>query len=105
MHFWYCRVLLKWWAQYVESTRNMELAMKYYEEAKDYVSTVRILCFLENTEQAAEIANSTEDPAACYHLARHYESIGQIENAVHFYTKSKVYANAIRVCKVRSVPT
>ena len=78
----------------------MDLAMKYYEEAGDYVSTVRILCFLDKTDRAAEIANSTENPAACYHLARHYESTGQIETAVHFYTKSKVYANAIRVCKV-----
>lgn len=91
---------MKWWAQYVESTRNMELAMKYYEEAKDYLSTVRILCFLQNTKRAAEVADRSSDSAACYHLARHYESIGQIENAVNFFIKSNAYANAIRICKV-----
>lgn len=91
---------MKWWAQYVESTRNMELAMKYYEEAKDYLSVVRILCFLENSDQATEIANRSNDPAACYHLARHYENLGQIEKAVHFFIKSNASTNAIRICKV-----
>ncbi|XP_065211838.1 intraflagellar transport protein 140 homolog [Planococcus citri] len=91
--------LMKWWAQYVESTRNMELAMKYYEEAKDYYSIVRIHCFLQNIEQAAEVADTSNDPAACYHLARHYESVGQTENAVNFFLKSNGYANAIRICK------
>lgn len=78
----------------------MELAMKYYEEAKDYLSTVRILCFLQNTEQAAIVADKSNDSAACYHLARHYESIGQIENAVNFFMKSNAYGNAARICKV-----
>lgn len=91
---------MKWWAQYVESTRNMELAMKYYEEAKDHLSTVRILCFLQNTDQAARVADKSRDSAACYHLARHYENLGQIENAVNFFLKSNAYANAIRICKV-----
>lgn len=91
---------MKWWAQYVESTRNMELAMKYYEAAKDYLSIVRIHCFLQNIERAAEVADASNDSAACYHLARHYESVGQVENAVNFFLKSNAYANAIRICKV-----
>ena len=78
----------------------MELALKYYEEAKDYWSMVRILCFLENPEQAMVVANSSNDPAACYQLARYYENMNQIENAVEFFIKSHVYANAIRICKV-----
>lgn len=95
-------VLMKWWAQYVESTNNMELALKYYQMADDYLSIVRILCFLDNVEQAAEIADTSQHPAACHHLARHYENMGHTENAVKFYVKSKVYGNAIRICKVRS---
>lgn len=78
----------------------MDLALKYYEDAKDYLSKVRILCFLENTDQAAAVANVSGDAAACYHLARHYENLGQIENAVHFFMKSNVYTNAVRICKV-----
>lgn len=92
--------MLKWFAEYVESTGNIELAVKYFEEAKDYLSAVRLLCFLENTEQAVVVADSSNDPAACYRLARHYDSKEQFENAVNFYLKSSVYTSAIRICKV-----
>jgi hypothetical protein len=91
---------MKWRGQYVESTQNMELALKFHEESKDYWSIVRVLCFLENPEQAAVVANSSNDPAACYEMARYYDKIGQIENAVDFFVKSNVYSNAIRICKV-----
>ena len=39
------KALLKWWAQYQESTGNMESALKYYAAADDQISLVRVYCF------------------------------------------------------------
>ena len=64
----------------------MELALQYYGLAEDYLSLVRVHCYCENLEKAAEIANSSGDKAACYHLARQYENIDNINEAVHFFT-------------------
>lgn len=51
--------------------------------------------------QASDIANETGDRAASYHLARHYESREDTNQAVHFYTRAQAYNNAIRLCKVK----
>ncbi|XP_030068388.1 intraflagellar transport protein 140 homolog [Microcaecilia unicolor] len=91
--------LWKWWAQYLESQNNMDLALQYYELAQDYLSLVRVYCFQGNIQRAAEIANETGNWAASYHLARQYESMEEVKQAVHFYTRAQAYNNAIRLCK------
>lgn len=78
----------------------MELALKYYEEAGDHLSMVRVLCFQEDYERAAQVASESSNRAACYHLARQYEAIDDIQLAVQFFTRAQAYANAIRICKV-----
>lgn len=50
--------------------------------------------------QATEVANTTGDKAACYHLARHFENDGDVNSAVHFFTKAHAYSSAIRLAKV-----
>ena len=89
----------RWWAQYMESTGEMETALHFYTLAKDYLSLVRVYCYCDNLEKAAEIASQTGDRAACYHLARQYENIDNISEAVHFFTRAQAYSNAIRICK------
>lgn len=84
----------------MESIGNMDQAVQYYEEAKDYFSLVRVLCFQENLPRASEIASATGDRAACYHLARQYEAMGKINEAIHFFSRAQAYGNAIRICKV-----
>ncbi|KAM9305481.1 intraflagellar transport protein 140 homolog [Gastrophryne carolinensis] len=91
--------LWKWWAQYLESQSDLDAALKYYEMAQDYLSLVRVHCFLKNIQKAAEIANETGNLAASYHLARQYESQEDLKQAVHFYTRAQAYNNAIRLCK------
>ena len=91
--------LKRWWAQYMESTGEMELALQYYEMAEDYLSLVRVYSYCDNLEKAAEIANMSGDKAACYHLARQYENIDNIAEAIHFFSKAQAYSNAIRICK------
>ncbi|KAJ8245793.1 hypothetical protein GJAV_G00260380 [Gymnothorax javanicus] len=91
--------LYKWWAQYLESQSDMESALRYYEYAQDFLSLVRVHCYLGNIQKAAEIANETGNRAASYHLARQYESQEEIKQSVHFYTRAQAYNNAIRLCK------
>ncbi|XP_041362442.1 intraflagellar transport protein 140 homolog [Gigantopelta aegis] len=91
--------LRKWWAQYLESNGDMEAALQYYEEAQDYMSLVRVYCFCNNMEKAAEVCNETGDRAACYYLARQYENQNQIKEAIHFFTRAQAFGGAIRLCK------
>ncbi|XP_034564169.1 intraflagellar transport protein 140 homolog [Notolabrus celidotus] len=91
--------IYKWWAQYLESQLDMDSALLFYERAQDYLSLVRVYCYMENIQKASEIANDTGDRAASYHLARHYEGHDDIKQAVHFYTRAQAYNNAIRLCK------
>lgn len=48
---------------------------------------VRINCFFNNVDTAMEIANDVGDRAACFHLARHLESIDRPSDSVHFFSK------------------
>ncbi|KAL0984320.1 hypothetical protein UPYG_G00139910 [Umbra pygmaea] len=91
--------IYKWWAQYLESQSDMESALRYYEYAEDFLSLVRVHCYLGNVQKASEIANDTGNRAASYHLARQYESQEEIKQSVHFYTRAQAYNNAIRLCK------
>ncbi|KAJ8978265.1 hypothetical protein NQ317_012623 [Molorchus minor] len=91
--------LLKWWGQYVESQGDMRLALKIYSNAGDVYSQVRVLCFLGEESAASALARSNSDKAAYYHMARYYETIGNYEEAINFFTKATAYCNAVRLCK------
>ncbi|XP_055586637.1 intraflagellar transport protein 140 homolog [Uranotaenia lowii] len=91
--------LLKWWAQYIESSGDMEGAFKIYQKSEDWFSQVRILCFIGQVGKADEIARTSGDRAACYHLARYYENSGKVAEAIQFYTRAQTYGNAVRICK------
>ncbi|KAF4520566.1 hypothetical protein B566_EDAN011119 [Ephemera danica] len=91
--------MLKWWAQYLESTGDMEGALKYYEIAGDTLALVRVHCYCENYDLASKVASETGDKAACYHLARQLENSDNIMLSIQFFTKAQAYGNAIRLCK------
>lgn len=91
--------LLNWWAQYVESTGDIEGALEVYQRADDWYAQVRLLCFTGQLARADALAKQCGDRAACYHLARHYENIGRIPEAIQFYTKAQTFGNAVRICK------
>ncbi|XP_043081946.1 intraflagellar transport protein 140 homolog isoform X2 [Puntigrus tetrazona] len=91
--------LYKWWGHYLESQSDMEAALHYYDLAQDYLSQVRVHCYLGNIQKASEIANETGNRAASYHVARQYEGQDEISQSVHFYTRAQAYNNAIRLCK------
>lgn len=54
-HFICCmhRTLRKWWAQYMESTGEMETALHFYEAAQDFLSLVRVYCYCGNIEKVS----------------------------------------------------
>ncbi|XP_058128207.1 intraflagellar transport protein 140 homolog [Anopheles ziemanni] len=91
--------LLRWWAQYVESSGDMEGAFKIYQRSEDWFAQVRILCFIGQVGRADEIARTSGDRAACYHLGRYYENSGKFAEAIGFYTRAQTYGNAVRICK------
>lgn len=95
------RSLLNWWAQYVESTGDMDAALKVYQRAENYHSQVRLLCYMGQLAKADALAKQCGDRAACYHLARHYENIERIQDAIQFYIQAQTYGNAVRICKER----
>ncbi|VDP24836.1 unnamed protein product [Onchocerca flexuosa] len=53
-----------------------------------------------NYLQAVEIANSSDDKASCYHLGRYFETHGDPNMAVTFFTKAHAYSNALRLARV-----
>lgn len=65
---------------------------------------MRILCFLGDITRADSIARESNDKSACYHLARHYENTGKIQEAIQFYTRAQTYSNAVRICKEHNLP-
>ncbi|XP_044589157.1 intraflagellar transport protein 140 homolog isoform X2 [Cotesia glomerata] len=88
-----------WYAQYIESTGEIECALRLYENEKNTLAATRILCFLGRDEEACNLVMKTNHAASAYHLAAFYESVNNITQAVHFYTVSKAYSNAVRICK------
>ncbi|XP_076752394.1 intraflagellar transport protein rempA [Xylocopa sonorina] len=92
-----------WHAQYVESTGDMEGALKLYEQAKNTLAMTRLLCYFGREDEVSELVSRTNHAASAYHLAAHYESKNNIAQAIHFYTIAKAYTNAIRLCKERDM--
>lgn len=80
----------------MESQGEMQLALKIYSSANDVYSQVRVLCFLGQESRAAELARSGHDKAAFYHMARFYETLGNYEEAVNFFTKANAYSKFSR---------
>ncbi|KAF3422708.1 hypothetical protein E2986_01971 [Frieseomelitta varia] len=88
-----------WHAQYIESTGDMERALKLYEQAKNTLAITRLLCYFGREDEVSELVSRTNHAASAYHLAAHYESKNNVGQAIHFYTIAKAYTNAIRLCK------
>ena len=67
---------------------EIENAEEHYKLAEDNLSRVRLLCFQGKIEDAATLVDSTQDAAASYQLARHYESQNQPEAAIKYFSMS-----------------
>lgn len=95
-----CRNITRWWASTLEAQGRLNEAKLYYTNSNDYLSLVRVLCCLNNEDEAGTVCNESDNQAACYHLARHLEQKGDKDQAIKWFTKAKAYSSAIRLCKV-----
>jgi len=68
--------LYKWWAQYLEAQGALQESLDFYREAADFGSVVRLLCVIGDVQNALKVALETNEPQACFHLARFYEQQG-----------------------------
>ena len=95
--------LLKWWAQYAESNARFKEALQYYERAGDQLAIVRILCFHNKMERAAEVVNTSgdlgADLGAAYHLAKQYESKEMVKEAIYYFQQAHRFNHAVRLAK------
>ena len=78
----------------------MDAALEHYARAGDYLSLVRLHCYLGDLGRATELAEQSLDRAACFHVARQHESENNITEALKFFGQAAAYGNAVRLCKV-----
>eukprot|EP00755_Sulcionema_specki_P015940 Sspe_Gene.9975::Locus_3352_Transcript_1_1_Confidence_1.000_Length_4513::g.9975::m.9975/K19672/IFT140; intraflagellar transport protein 140 len=97
------REIYTWWAQFCESNGQYELALRYYAEAGDTLSRVRLHCALRDLDAAAALILSPESnrdvQAAAFHLARQYEEQGRVKEALQYFRIAKAFRNAIRIAR------
>lgn len=91
--------LHRWYAQYLESKAQLDSAAREYAKAKDHLSLCRVACFNKDIDSAQRICEDSMDQAACYHLARHLESEGQIKEAILYFQKAGRLGHAIRLAQ------
>lgn len=91
--------LYKWWAQYNESKNNIEEALNYYQRAEDHASLVRLFILNKDLNSAMQTALETQDPAACFYLARSLEEMGNLKEAIQYYSKAQRYHHAVRLAQ------
>ena len=58
------RALHRWWAQYMESTGDMEAAVRYYEKSQDFFSLVRVHCYCSDMQKVIRLH------CMCLHVMR-----------------------------------
>ncbi len=91
--------LAAWWASYCESRGDLDEAARHYETAGEIASVVRLACKKGDWSAASQAVLHSGNSSAAYQLAVLYEKEGDINEAFHFYVKSGVLRQAIRLCK------
>ncbi|KAI8842111.1 hypothetical protein BC829DRAFT_402002 [Chytridium lagenaria] len=83
-----------------ETSRGNYLeAIKYYENADDILSQVRVHSFCGNIDRAVDICKSSNNIASAYFLARQNEKDGKVHQAIELYSIAKCFSQAIRLAK------
>jgi intraflagellar transport protein 140 len=95
--------LLNWWAKYCEGNGEYQEAINLYTECDDFLSQVRLYCYIGTLKKAAEIVLKSNDKAAAYHLARQLEIAGKFQHAISYYKQAETYQHAIRLAKEKDL--
>lgn len=91
--------VLDWWAKLCESTQDYTEAIDYYKKAGNDQALVRVLCYLERLDEAADLANASTSRSPAYLLARQYEARGRAREAIHFFGRAGRYNQAARLAR------
>ena len=95
--------LLKWYASYIESTGDLDMSKRLYKMANDDLSLIRIACLKGDLNDAFALVRETKSPVGAYHLARHLEATGEIEEAISCFSRCGKYNYAIRLSKAHGI--
>lgn len=90
-------------ASYLEVNGDITKARHYYLLAKDYLSLVRLLCSENDIIGASKLIDEHKSLTGAYHLARHLESIDEINGAIEYYVQSGMYNHVIRLSKAHGL--
>jgi intraflagellar transport protein 140 len=88
-----------WWAAYLENEGQIEKALEYYKKIKDWSNVVRLLIMCKRVEEAKDICDDSKNQGAAFLMGRHYESIGDIKQAIFYYALSGRINQAFRLAK------
>ena len=91
--------LLTWWAGYCESLGHLDSAQSCYDKANDDYNLVRLACVKNDVKRATALVDQGKSKAGAYHLARHLEARGDINDAIQYFAKSGCYNHAIRLAR------
>jgi intraflagellar transport protein 140 len=91
--------LFKWWAQLLESKADSDGAIRFYTEAKDFGSVVRVYINLNQADIAAEVCKEKDTKLGWYLLAQFSERQGEIRDAIVYYNKSGRFHHAVKLAK------
>eukprot|EP00759_Apiculatamorpha_spiralis_P023644 PhF_6_TR27211/c0_g1_i1/m.40037/K19672/IFT140; intraflagellar transport protein 140 len=97
--------LIGWWGQYQESLGNLQNALGLYERSGDTFNRVRLLCAqnppnLEGAMALVQAGKGTpQGRAAAFHLARQYEEIRQINQAIELFEMAGAIKHTIRIAR------
>jgi intraflagellar transport protein 140 len=91
--------LHRWYAQYLESKAKLVGAASEYKKAGDWLSLCRVACFNKEIDRAQRICEDSQDPAACYHLARHLEADNRPKEAIRFFQMAGRVSHALRLAQ------
>ena len=91
--------LCRWWAQLLESKSDYQNALKFYSDAKDFGSVVRVYINLADIDKALEVCKENNSKLGYFLLAQHLERQGEAREAIQLYTKSERFHHAVRIAK------
>ena len=64
---------------------------------------VRVLCYHNKFERAAEVVNQSGNLGAAFHLAKQYEAKEMIKEAFYYFQMAQRFNHAVRLAKAHGL--
>ena len=95
-----CSKLMDWYARFLETQGQENVAKEYYEKAGNLQSIVRIMS--DEVDEALQLVRTTKNRSAAFQLAHTLEVDETVGAAVlvELYEIASAYSSALRICMV-----